>query len=199
MATYIFEQIAAKGTAVGIKDTNMDEARNWYRDQANRIGKVNPQRMMIDKQNIKSQITMNDIGRMFMFFYDPKTKNELPYYDTFPLVFPIDFRPNGFLGINLHYLPHMLRARLMDSLYQTINNRKYNDTTKLNVSYSTLSSAARYKYFKPCLKQYRWDHVRSRYLNIEPRNWDMALMLPTERFEKATTTKVWNDSKRAVS
>jgi len=195
MTAYIFQQISDQGRAEGIDDSiRQRDARTWYRDAADKVTSVNKQRMMTDKQNIKDQIKANDIGRMYMFFYDPKHKKTLPYYDTFPLVFPIDFKSDGFLGINLHYLPHMLRAKLMDAIYQTINNKKYDDTTKLNISYSILSSASRYKYFKPCIKHYLWNNVRSKYLNIEPRNWDSALMLPTERFQKATNQKVWKDS-----
>ena len=102
------------------------------------------------------------------------------------------------MGINLHYLPPVLRARLMDALYQTINNSKYNDTTKLKISYDILASASKYKYFKPCIKHYLWDHVRGNYLNIEPTNWDSALMLPTEQFKKASKDKVWRESRGMI-
>ena len=32
-------------------------------------------------------------GRLNMFFYDPKLKKQLPYYDTFPLVLPLETIP----------------------------------------------------------------------------------------------------------
>ena len=195
MTAYIFQQLSDKGTAEGLDSSvRQRDARTWMRDAAQQITNVNKQRMMNDKENIRDQIKKDDIGSMFMFFYDPKLKKTLPYYDTFPLIFPIDFRADGFLGINLHYLPPMLRAKLMDAIYQTINNTKYDTTTKLNISYSILSSASKYRYFKPCMKHYLWDHVRSKYLNIEPKNWDACLMLPTERFQKATKQTVWKDS-----
>ena len=37
-----------------------------------------------------------------------------------------------------------------------------------------------------------------RYPCQDPANWDKALMLPTERFVKATKFQVWNDSKGMV-
>ena len=197
MTAYVFQQLANKGNAAGINDSaSLRESRDWFRNTAQRMTQVNPKRMFIDKQNLKTKITVNDVGKMFMFFYDPKNKATLPFYDTFPMIFLLDFKDNGFLGINLHYLPPMLRAKLMDNLYQTINNRKYDDSTKLQISYSILVSASRYRYFKPCLKHYLWDHVKSNYLNIEPSNWDKALMMPLERFEKATKQTVWNDSQK---
>ena len=200
MTAYIFQQLAKKGKAQGVDDPNrIRDARTWYRNAAEQVKSVNKNRMMTDKENLKGNIDINDLGRMFMFFYDPKHKEELPYYDTFPLIFPIEFKPNGFLGINLHYLPHMLRARLMDALYQTANNKKYDDSTKLKISYSILSNASKYKYFKPCLKHYLWNHVKSSYLNVQPNNWDVALMLPLERFKKATKQRVWKESVEMVN
>lgn len=138
MTAYIFTQIANQGKLASIDMIRQRDSRNWYRNAAEKVTSVNRQRMMTDKENIKDKIMANDIGRMYMFFYDPKHKQKLPYYDTFPLVFPIEFKSDGFLGINMHYLPHMLRAKLMDAIYQTINNNRYDDTTKLNISYSIL-------------------------------------------------------------
>lgn len=198
MTAYIFQQLANKGKAEGIDSSKISDAREWFRDAAQNIRTVNRSRMMNDKRNIKTEIDQKNIGQMFTFFYDPKHKDTLPYYDAFPLIFLIGFKEEGFLGINLHYLPPVLRAKLMDALYQTINNTRYNDTTKLRISYDILSSASKYRYFKPCVKHYLWEHVRGNYLNIEPTNWDSALMLPTEQFRKATKDRVWRDSREMI-
>ena len=91
---------------------------------------------------------------MYTFFYDPKTKKDLPYYDRFPLIFKIKNVSGGFLGINMHYLPPQLRARLMDALYPLVTNRKYDETTRLRLTYDVLNSAAKYRFFKPTIKKY---------------------------------------------
>lgn len=198
MAAYIFQQLAKRGKAEGITSKNTVDARNWFRSEASKLGSVNPSRLMNDKENLRQAITIRDIGKMFMFYYDPKLKESLPYYDTFPLIFPISVTTEGFMGLNLHYLSPVLRAKLMDSLYTTISNDKYNDTTKLKINYEMLNSASRFKYFAPCLKQYLWGHVRGNFLYVEPSNWDAAVMMPTERFKKATKEQVFKDSARAV-
>ena len=64
-----------------------------------------------------------------MFFYDPKIKRKLPYYDRFPLVLPIETYSNGFLGINFHYLSIPMRIRLLDRIMKFSNNDKFDDTT----------------------------------------------------------------------
>lgn len=200
MAAYIFQSIASKGKAEGITPNSTATARTWYRNQAATLTSrnVNRNRMMNDKKNVTPKITAGDIGSMYMFFYDPKHKATLPYYDIFPLIFPIGFQEGGFLGINLHYLPTYLRARLMDALYSTANNDKYDSTTKLKISYDILNGAAKFGPFSACLKKYLWDHVQSQFLYVEPPNWDTALMLPTERFQKATKSQVFGDSIKKV-
>lgn len=150
---------------------------------------------MNDKKNVVQTLDQDSIGRMYMFFYDPKLKKELPYYDTFPLIFMIGPAKGGFLGINLHYLPPFYRAKLMDAMYQTINNKKYDETTKLKINYQILTAAAKFRFFRPCIKHYLNAHVQSGFLNVEPKNWDSALLLPTERFRKATKDTVWSDSR----
>jgi hypothetical protein len=198
MTAYIFQTIANKASAGRVPPNATWAARQWYRNAAKDVASVSAPRMMTDKENIKKQITVNDIGKMFMFFYDPKLKEVLPYYDKFPLVFPIEFKSDGFLGINLHYLPPMLRAKLMDALYNTINNNKSDDNTRLRLSYQLLSGASRFQYFKPCLKRYLWSHVQSGFLNVQLQYWDTALMLPTERFSGANKTTIWADSSKKV-
>ena len=198
MSSYIFQQLSKRGRAEGIDSSNIKDAREWFRRAAQDIRTVSRNRMMNDKKNTKQTLDNKSIGKMYTFFYDPKHKETLPYYDAFPLIFLVGFKDNGFLGINLHYLPPVLRAKLMDALYQTINNTKYNETTKLKINYELLSNASKYRYFKPCLKHYLWDHVQSHYLNIEPINWDSALMLPTEQFKKANKDTIWRESREKI-
>jgi hypothetical protein len=201
LANYIFQRIARLGRADGIdQSVRQRDARTWFRETALRVRSVNRNKYMesADAKNLQTTIDGDSIGSMFSFFYDPKHKKTLPYYDMFPLVFVIGPKPGGFLGINLHYLPPVLRAKLMDELHKITSDRKYNDKTKLVVSYELLNKAARFRYFKPCVKRYLFDHVQSKFLKIEPFYWDAALMLPTEKFAKADIDHVWNDSRSSV-
>ena len=179
-----------------VKAPSSAESQKWYKDQATALASgASPGKLMNDPTNVVTKIDVYSIGKLFMFYYDPKMKDVLPFYDTFPLVFPIGFRPNGFLGLNLHYLPPVLRAKLMNSLYETINNDRNDETTALQISYQILNSAAQYNAFRPCVKQYLWDYVAGgRFLRVEVQNWDNAVMLPLERFQKASKDLVWKTS-----
>ena len=176
---------AGSGLAQAIK-SGQQAARDWYRNTAQKVTGINVNdilRSNPDRFLKTTVIGINSIGKMILFFYDPKTKKELPYYDRFPLIFPIESYKDGFLGINMHYLPYYARARLMDALYSLINSPKTQEQ-KLKISYSILKGASKYKLFKPCIKKYLYSHVRSRFFIVKPEEWDMVLCLPIERFEQ---------------
>jgi hypothetical protein len=194
MATQLFTQILNEAPDVSQRT---DSATTWLREQAMGVRNVSNVKALVNQQSdrLVSQLT---VGRMYMFAYDPKTKDDLPYYDKFPLIFPFRRVQGGFYGINMHYLPHVLRARLMDNLYTLANNTNKDDTTKLRLSYQLLDSAAKFRYFRPCVKHYLNSQVKSRFLWIPANQWETALFLPLERFTGATKQQVWRDSRRMV-
>jgi hypothetical protein len=191
---YIFQTLANKGSKAGITNDFSQESIKWFRDAAFNVATVSAPKLMNDKDNVRTSLNSMNIGQMFMYFYDPKTKDVLPYYDKFPLIILVDFAEDGFYGLNLHYIAPQLRAKLMDALYTLRNNNKYDDSTKLKISYQILKGASRFKYFAPCFKRYLYGHVQSKYLFVQTENWDKALMLPTERFAKANKSRVFKDS-----
>ena len=191
----VFDDLLAKGVRAGEVPARTDSARDWYRNRA-RTTRVAPDRLIrSDKERLTSRVM---IGRMYHFFYDPKHKKTLPYYDRFPLIFPFKRVRGGFLGINLHYLPLRLRAKLMDELYGLTRDNRYDEDTRLKISYNVLNGAAKYKYFKPCVKHYLTPHVKSRFLEVYAAEWDIALFLPTERFVGSNKRAVHADSRKMI-
>jgi hypothetical protein len=133
---------------------------------------------------------------MYFYFYDPKTKEKMKYYDRFPLVIPIEKYKDGFLGLNLHYIHPKQRIILLDKLSATASNKTYDENTKLRISYAYLAAAAKAFEANPCIKRYLFSHVQSRFLEITANEWDIAVMLPVESFVGATTSKVYSDSRK---
>lgn len=192
----IFDQVLTKGVRAGQIPARTEASRTWYRDTAHSYNRLDERSLM--KSDTERLTSTPIVGSMYMYYYDPKHKKTLPYYDRFPLVFPYRKVPGGFMGINLHYLPLTYRAKLMDALYDVTNNKNFDETTKLKMNYQVLSSASKFKYFAPCVKHYLTEHLRSRFLYVYPSEWDIALFLPTERFQGATKQKVWADSKKLI-
>tara|TARA_R100000353_G_scaffold1832_8_gene2729 strand:+ start:1756 stop:2367 length:612 start_codon:yes stop_codon:yes gene_type:complete len=200
MVAYVFDTILQQGVAAGEVPARTRAARDWFRETASSF-RTTPNELLRGAAEAEggSALTGRTFpGRMYTFFYDPKTKRDLPYYDRFPLIFKIKNIDGGFLGINMHYLPPQLRARLMDALYPLATNRNYDETTRLRLTYEILNSATKYRFFKPTIKKYLNSNVRSRYIQINANQWDMALFLPTERFVKKNKNFVWRESRQAI-
>jgi hypothetical protein len=137
------------------------------------------------------QVSTPLVGRMFMYFYDPKYKKTLPYYDRFPLIIMVKKAPGGFYGINLHYLPPVLRAKFFDKLLDYSNNNKYNKSTRFKMSYDLLNKTSKLSAFKPCYKKYLTKHIKSRISEISATEWEIAIFLPTEQFVKKGKNSIW--------
>ena len=138
------------------------------------------------------------IGGLYFFAYNPKTKAELPYYDTFPLVMPLKKEPDGFIGLNLHYLPIRWRINFMKKLLPLAIRYDDDEIHRIRVTYPILDSSSKYKEFRPCIKKYLYPHIRSRILRVEPEEWDTALYLPLQQFKKAPAQTVWQESVEGI-
>tara|TARA_R100001377_G_scaffold11248_1_gene5621 strand:- start:367 stop:936 length:570 start_codon:yes stop_codon:yes gene_type:complete len=169
------------------------KSTEWFRDKIREFGQPSAMQLIRDgKQN-----TRPFYGNLNMFFYDPKFKKTLPYYDRFPLVLPIERYSNGFLGINLHYLPIPLRIRLLDTLMEYSTDTNFDSRTKLKVlgRYKNLKNVA---LLKPTIKRYLRGHVKSSFRKVEADEFVVATLLPVQRFSKANEKKVWSDSRSMI-
>ena len=117
-------------------------------------------------------------GMMNLFGYDPKFKETLPYYDRFPLKFPIDFAKGGFYGINFHYLQPGARVNFLRQLSRFASDKNYDKKTRYNIG--ELSG----RYYKKTIKHYLYSQVRSSFLNITADEMAIAIFLPVARFKK---------------
>ena len=105
-----------------------------------------------------------------MFFYDPKYKKTLPYYDTFPLVLPLERIRGGFAGINFHYLRPKLRFTLLQRLQRfSARGREVDSRNSFDVSYNRVKNIS---LVKNTIKKYLFNHVRSNFLRVD---YDEAL------------------------
>jgi len=155
----------------------------WYRKKIRELGNRVSARRLIN-QGALARRPSN--GKLNMFFYDPKLKKELPYYDRFPLVLPLQSAPGGFLGLNFHYLPIPLRVQLLEVI----------DKKGVDSDYSSLK---RVRLIKPTIKHYLTNQLRSGFLRINEEDFLVASLLPVQDFRKASSARVWTDSRRIAS
>jgi len=174
-----------------VQDATKDAPKsiNWYRDKIREFGKPSALDLIRDGRRVGKPSPFN----LNMFVYDPKYKKTLPYYDTFPLVLPLERYSDGFLGLNFHYLPIPLRVRLLDRLNDIPEGNQYSERDKLKVSYARASGIPM---ARAVIKRYLYGHLKSQIRVITPEEWVIAVLLPVQRFKKASTSKVYNQTKK---
>ena len=163
----------------------------WWKSKIADFGKPGAMDLIRDGKQSKSP----HYGRLNMFFYDPKGKKKLPYYDRFPLVLPLEQYNDGFLGINFHYLPMDIRIGLLDRMVDFSNNTQFDESTILQVSYDAVKGI---RGVRPTVKRYLAGHVKTRFRRIDADEFTVAVLLPVQRFSKASAEEVWEDSKRML-
>ena len=196
MATSLLKKFEG-GLSYNEIESYTSKARTWYLNELKTM-RVNRQALLRDPETIKKSRPLP--GRMFMFFYDPKHKATLPYYDQFPLILMVESaKPKtGFYGLNFHYLDYRKRAILLSRLLQYSNNKKYDESTRLNLSYRLLKGASRLAAFKPCFKHYLPSQIKGVIKMVPADYWETALFFPSEQFRKAQKNSVFSDSRGKI-
>lgn len=198
----IFKTLLDKAIDSGIIKKHMLVSTEWFYKQMEKTNiKFDPATLIAS--NRKNHRKNLEVGKMYLYKYDPKLQKELPYYDVYPLVIITKITDDGFYGINFHYLQYNYRAQLLDNLMLLANSKTLDEKTRLLVTYKLLAASARYENFKPCFKKYLFDHIDSKFLFIDSSEWNVAMFLPLEKFESQKSSfisrrTVWDESKNKI-
>lgn len=192
----VFAELLKKTSQTGGIPTQMAAARSWASKQTSLLTK--PSTVISRSTSSSVSSPAQAIGSMVLFEYSATTDKNLPYWDRYPLVFPFAVDSKGMHGINMHYLPLPMRARLMDALWAHASGPSTNSQTQLQLSYGLLQNAARMPYYKPCVKRYLNKGLMSNLVVVPANEWNVALFLPLERFQKASSGRVHEDSRRII-
>lgn len=186
----LFDTLQAQAFRAGVT-ARTNASKKWFQANVKKLGQVN--RTSLLKDDALEPSSRNIAGNMYMYFYDPKWKDELPYYDRFPLTIMVEPAKGGFYGLNLHYLKPTVRAAFLDELMKTAP-QKITDKSRIRARYKLLASSKKYKEFKPCFKHYLTEHIKSKLVRVPMSEWEVAIFLPTEQFKKKGKAAIWADS-----
>jgi hypothetical protein len=117
-----------------------------YKDQE--IPKIKP-----------SKLTRARFGFPLMFKYSPKWASTLPYYDILPMPILLAKYPDGFLGLNIHYLPWAKRLQLAERLVRATKNRKRITYPQIKRAWNSLRLPMGYSYL--IIRRYLDSHIQS--------------------------------------
>lgn len=176
----------------------LDDIRNkstsWYNRE---VDKLIPQRITnnkLIKDNANHTVSKIQVGSLYLYEYDPKYKEELPFYDRYPMVFPFSPTKTGFIGLNMHYLPYDARIKLFDALYNLKSSTMITENTKLKLSWEAIQNLSKFPLAQPCVKQYLYSHIRSSLVKVEAVHWATAMMIVSPKFVKQNNFYVWGNS-----
>ncbi len=178
---------------------HQEKSKEWFRDRIRELSTDIPvDRLGLLKTTRNLQTNRILPGTMVFFGYDPKYKETLPYYDRFPLSLIIGFNKTNFTGINWHYLPIATRIKLYDKIWQIARTSRMPTQQVLQLNWYLLSNAAKFPEVKPAVKEYRFDHVQTRFIKIPIVDWKTAIMLPNEQFMKKSNITAQRESLKII-
>ena len=168
-------------------------SQDWYRDKIKEFGTPSTMDLIRDGKRGSRPF----FGRLNMFVYGPKHAKKIPYYDTFPLVLPLERYGDGFLGINFHYLPIPLRMKLLDKIFDFAggNEEDFNERTQVRVTYNKVKNI---RLVKPTIHRYLAGYTKSQFRRIDADEFVVATLLPVQRFKKASSKEVWAESRKMI-
>ena len=174
------------------------KAIDWFKSIVKKTQKAafpasSGRKEIMTDRNIGVSAGKPTIGQLYLFQYDAKWKEILPYWDMWPLIFPFSLASNGFYGINLHYLPPNARAALMIRLIKAQGGSgNMDENFKLKLNYNIITS---FKPAIPCIKRYLFSQVQGKGLyGISGEDWSYAAALPLQKFQKESEKYVWSQS-----
>ena len=170
-----------------------EESLDWFRKNLRTIRLRQDEVARTQGETVR--VSSMRIGEMFMYMYDAKYKDTLPWFDRFPCVILLEKSPKHFLGLNLHYIAPRFRARFLEELYALSTDDELEEGARFKLTYELLIAISELKYGIPCVKKYLWSHIDSRIQRVLPEHWDVVAMLPLQQFNTNANT-VYADSKR---
>lgn len=163
-----------------------NEAMQWFFNKVRIASGQEP-------ANRNAYATINDLhsGGLVAYSYFPKHHATLPYYDTFPLILPFELYDDGWLGLNLHYLPPQVRGIIFDDIVKA-NSR---GAKGLFVNYQWVKAYQKHRIINHGIKRYLNTQIVSPLVSIDRDEWKNAVLMPTQSFVKKPDTFVWQDFK----
>jgi hypothetical protein len=174
-------------------------SHEWFLTNVKKLSRLATKNALSKNPNLLTSSI--EPGMLIQYAYDPleQSKIDMPAYDTFPLTLIFGMSETGFIGLNLHYLNPRLRFFLFAKLIEIGKMSGSNKNKRLVLSWQLLKEAAKVPEIMPCVHQYRFDRVKSSFINIPIDEWKIAVCLPNANFKKMGEQSVWVESFRQAS
>ena len=177
---------------IRIEAGDRERSAQWYAKTVRNVAGGMNQPSEVFGSDLGEYAKMLEVGQMYAFSYDPRHKETLPYYDTFPLVVIAEPLPTGFSGINLHYLSPMVRARLLGKLMDQ-SESELTERSKMISDWSFIRNFQKYPEVRGSIKKYL-NSQTGRMYKVDPVHWKSAIFLDTAQFVGASPGHVYRQT-----
>jgi len=192
-----FQKAHKDAKALNIIDRS-ESARQFYHDYAANYGTGFTYTNML-KEGGRRRGTIRR-GKMMFFRYRPDEITSM--YDLYPLIFVLDRKKDYFDGINFHYLMPKLRAVLLGDMFTYLSDLNFDISTQLNFRQfvNIVDKNKKFKFAKQALRRYNYKNIISKRIEVHPMDWELAIMLNTEKFyneqsAKTPSVRVWKETR----
>jgi hypothetical protein len=134
-----------------------------------------------------------ETGKMYTFGYDAKHKKTLPYWDKFPLIIVLDIAPQGFIGLNFHYLAPKEREIFLKKLLKFSTGKGNSDNRSSKAKFNiTWDAVKRISGADKMIHKYLYSQVKTTLLESPPNEWENVIYLPYQKFVGESASTVWS-------
>lgn len=147
------------------------------------------------------KVTRPVTGSIVSFHYFAKHYDTLPFFNLQPIAIPIEYYSDGFLGLNLNYVPPIHRVAVMLRLKKIMNIKGIGENKRLAISYATIRGFSKAPILAPTVKRYLYSHLRSGIYQIPESRWMDAVLLPNymQKWYNAQPSEVHKISKSLIA
>jgi hypothetical protein len=157
--------------------------------------------VMKEKKPIEeSRTPIPKIGKIYTWFYDPLTKDEMDFFSWCPLTFIIGYKvtQGGHLlpyGINLSFIPPSMRIKVLDTIIRLWNTQVINpniekikagETPILDIPlyYDVAKKVLQNSGFEFAIRSYRLERFQSKPMIVSYEDWYKICTFPIRYIEK---------------
>ena len=89
------------------------------------------------------------------------------------------------------------RTRFGEIIY--IFSESSSEDAKFELTVKLLASTSRLEFYKPSIKHYLPEHVKSKFAEVKAPEWEIATFRPTAQWTNASAGRVYQDSRTAIN
>jgi len=138
--------------------------------------------------NVKPGSRNMRLGYPMMFVYDAKWKAVLPYWDALPFSIVLAKYPDGFLGLNLHYVQWTTRIQLAKKLVKATKNKNRINYGDVKKAWLDLKLPEGLLYL--VIRRYLYSHVRSNMKQFDIETYAEVIKDIRPKFKKQSEMQV---------